>query len=505
MNMMIVIYAALAASFCYIIALIFDQVSSTLRDIPGPFLARFSRLWYLYRAYMGDFHLENIDLHRRHGPIVRIAPKTYSISEPDKVVYGVGSRFAKSSWYEAWKHPDSMTLFADINAKRHNDSRRRLQNLYSLSSLVSYEAPVDDCNALFVQKLQHFANTGETINLTHWLQCYAFDAVGCITFSKRFGFLDEGKDVDGMIEANAQLLLYSTCAGIYPKSHQYIYPLLERLPGTGASGLAKITDAVRNLIASRKHVRQSSKAEKAKLEHSGHDAPGDFLDKIMNAQAADPGKVTDDHIFMLGWGNISAGSDTTGVSLSAILYHLIRNPEAMQRLVDEVSTARDEGKCTNVSVPFAETHQMPFLQACIKEGMRLHSATGLPLWRVVPKGGAEVCGRFFPEGNVVGVNTWVAHYSEDVFGQDAHVFRPERWLEASEDELRMMESFFIPFGKGSRTCIGRHISMLEMSKLLPVLVQNFEFELVGVGEHWKTQNHWFVMPLNFNVNVRVKA
>ena len=40
---------------------------------------------------------------------------------------------------------------------------------------------------------------------------------------------------------------------------------------------------------------------------------------------------------------------------------------------------------------------MPYLQACIKEGLRMHPATGLPLARVVPKGGATICGRYFPE------------------------------------------------------------------------------------------------------------
>ena len=46
--------------------------------------------------------------------------------------------------------------------------------------------------------------------------------------------------------------------------------------------------------------------------------------------------------------------------------------------------------------------------------------------------------------------------------------------------------------------------MLEMTKLLPILVQNFEFELVGMGDHWKTRNHWFVMPLDFSVKITAK-
>ncbi|KAF4458285.1 Cytochrome P450, partial [Fusarium albosuccineum] len=489
------------------------QVTSPLRNIPGPFLARFSRLWYLYQSYAGNFHLKNIELHRKHGRIVRLAPNTYSISEPDKTVYGAGSRFEKNAWYEAWKHPDpkSFTLFADRNIKRHNDSRRRVQNLYSMSTLVSYEAPVNDCNALLHDKLQDFAATGETIDLGHWLQCYAFDVIGCITFSKRFGFLDKGEDIHGMIEALANSLVMQiwTMAlaplPVYAGLHPYLHPILERFPGSGAAGLTTFMNVVHGMIAERKIARKAGNLDKPRPEPSEiQDAPQDFLEKIMNAQDDDPSKVTDAHIFVAGWANINAGSDTTAVSLSAILYHLIRNPDKLQTLVDEIAAARTKGKCTKLAVPFAEAQNMAYLQACIKEGVRLHSATGLPLWRVVPEGGATVCGQFFPGGSTVGVNTWVAHYSEGVYGIDAGDFRPERWLEASVDELRRMNSYFMPFGVGSRTCIGRHISMLEMSKVLPVLVQNFDFELVGNEDGWKTRNYWFVKPLDFKVNVRMK-
>lgn len=501
MNLAIV-YIVLAAVYCYIVVTICQHLLCPLRDIPGPFAARFSTLWYLYRSYRGNFHRENIELHRKHGRIVRIAPGTYSISDPDKAVYGAGSRFPKGDWYQAWKHPSLVTLFADTNTKRHNDSRRRIQNLYSVSSLMSYEAPVNDCNALFCQKLRRFATTGEAINLTHWLQCYAFDAVGCITFSKRFGFLDAGEDIGGMIASNSQLLLYSTTVGLYPSLHNYLYPILEWIPGTGASGLGRITSAVYDMISLRRHSRDRGEKNPSKGVHQA--GPQDFLDRIMDTQDSDPSRVTNSHIFMLGWGNISAGSDTTAVTLSAIVYHLVRNPEAMQRLVHEISHLRVTGDCTRESVPFAKAQELPYLQACIKEGMRLHSATGLPLWRVVPEGGAQVCGRYFPGGSVVGINTWVAHYNEEVFGDDAGEFKPERWLESSEEQLRKMGSYLMPFGIGSRTCIGRHISMLEISKLLPVLVQNFEFELVDAGE-WKTLNHWFVMPLNFDVRVRTRV
>lgn len=97
---------------------------SPLIDIPGPFWTRFTSLWYFSRVRGGQFEHENIKLHQQYGPIVRIAPNQYSISDISaiKTVYGTGSQFAKSAWYDGWKHPQQWTIFADRDIKRHGNS-----------------------------------------------------------------------------------------------------------------------------------------------------------------------------------------------------------------------------------------------------------------------------------------------------------------------------------------------------------------------------------------------
>lgn len=60
------------------------------------------------------------------------------------------------------------------------------------------------------------------------------------------------------------------------------------------------------------------------------------------------------------------------------------------------------------------------------------------------------------------------------------------------------------FGLGSRTCIGRHISFLEMSKLIPLVVRKFDFELEHPEREWNTVNYWFVKPTDFRVKVTVR-
>jgi hypothetical protein len=68
-----------------------------LRDIPGPFLARFTRLWYFFEVYKGSFEISNLALHKKYGPIVRIAPNEYSIDDVEaaKTIYGHGNAFVK--------------------------------------------------------------------------------------------------------------------------------------------------------------------------------------------------------------------------------------------------------------------------------------------------------------------------------------------------------------------------------------------------------------------------
>ncbi|KAJ5833586.1 hypothetical protein N7474_001897 [Penicillium riverlandense] len=469
---------------------------SPLRSFPGPFSARFTNLWYFNRVRRGQFEHDNIRLHEEYGPIVRVGPNHYSISDLSAVrtVYGTGSRFAKSAWYDGWKHPTQWTVFADRDIKRHADTRKRFTGLYSMTSLVNYETFADDCADLFLKNLAGFADRKESLNLGHWFQCYAFDVIGNITFGERFGFLDDGRDIDGTMAALGNVLKYSTMVGIYPEWHPRLFGPLSRFKWSGAGGRAYLASFVREKI--RLHEEKRKDPESA----SDGSKTQDFVEKLMVARDKDPEKVTDYHLFIMGLSNVTAGSDTTAISLSAIAWNLLHYPETLKKLRREIDDFTAQGKCST-EVTFKESQDMPYLQAVMKEALRMHSATGLPMWRVVPDGGAEISGRHFPAGTVVGINSWVAHYDEKTF-PDAKTFRPERWLEAESDpeRLKEMNQMYMPFGLGSRTCLGKHISILEMSKLIPRLVR--DFDLTPVRKTWHTENFWFVKPMDFEVRVQ---
>jgi cytochrome P450 len=169
-------------------------------------------------------------------------------------------------------------------------------------------------------------------------------------------------------------------------------------------------------------------------------------------------------------------------------------------------------------VTFAEAIKLKYFQACIKEALSgcrkplmsapadqyagMHPAVGLLLERVVPAGGAKLEDVFLPEGTVVGMNPWVAARDKSVYGDDAYEFKPERWLEADEQQLKLMERNFMAFGSGARTCLGKNISILEMSKLVPQILRQYDFELSHPDKEWKLHDYWFVTQTGLSCKVK---
>jgi cytochrome P450 len=90
------------------------------------------------------------------------------------------------------------------------------------------------------------------------------------------------------------------------------------------------------------------------------------------------------------------------ITLSALFYHLLKHPSSYQRLQQELDAAG--ASLIDDPITFKQAQALPYLQAVIKEALRLYLATGLGLQRSVPLGGVLLCGRLFPHGMTVGIN-----------------------------------------------------------------------------------------------------
>jgi benzoate 4-monooxygenase len=191
-----------------------------------------------------------------------------------------------------------------------------------------------------------------------------------------------------------------------------------------------------------------------------------------------------------------AGSDTTSNTSCALLYHCLTHPEVVRKLQEELDAALPDGD----AVPtFAAVKDLPYLDAVIKEAMRIHSTSSLGLPRVIPPGpGITLNGHHFPQGVVLSVPAYTIHHSTVIWGPDADEFRPERWATVTEEQ----KAAFIPFSYGPRACVGRNVAEMELALIVSTVFRRYEFEL-RQGE-MQTKEGFLRKPVALAVGMRVR-
>lgn len=168
---------------------------------------------------------------------------------------------------------------------------------------------------------------------------------------------------------------------------------------------------------------------------------------------------------------MDAGSDTTAIALTNVLYYLIKHPNALSKLREEV-----DGALTGETIaPYTKVKSLLYLRACLDESLRLSPPVPRGLERKTPPQGMDIMGEQIAGGVTVSVPAYIAHRDRKIFpNPDSYV--PERWLDQSE-RTKEMRDVFIPFTTGPRACIGRNITMMEQQILVATLVHRYDFAL----------------------------
>jgi cytochrome P450 len=186
----------------------------------------------------------------------------------------------------------------------------------------------------------------------------------------------------------SQYLIYCANVGIFPEWHKTLFR--RRMRSKTVSGLVHVREFAK--------AQLEEKREKVEADDAAYsNVAEDFITKFLRMQAQDPVKITNADISSVCTMNIGAGSDTTSISLTSIIFNLIKYPRVLEQLRAEIKEHEAQGTISD-PIKFAEANQLPYLQAVIKEGLRMHPATGLGLGRVVPSEGATLAGQYFPPG-----------------------------------------------------------------------------------------------------------
>lgn len=164
-----------------------------------------------------------------------------------------------------------------------------------------------------------------------------------------------------------------------------------------------------------------------------------------------------------------AGSDTTATAIRATLLHILTNPRVHSKLLAEISSV---SLPKNTIITDAQARRLPYLQAVVKEGLRIFPpVTGLMI-KDVPPTGDEYHGVKIPPGTGIGYSAFGLSRNANIWGKDVDVFRPERWLthenggvETEEDVKERESALDLVFGYGRWQCLGRNVALIELNKV----------------------------------------
>ena len=239
----------------------------------------------------------------------------------------------------------------------------------------------------------------------------------------------------------------------------------------------------------------------------------DFLDMFMEAKKTSLDTVSNDQIVSWLMINMLAGADTTALTIRSAIYFCLKHPRAWERLRAELGAADiDKASCP---VQYRDCRHVAYLEAVVREALRVLPGVSLSLERYVPPGGFQLKdGRFIPEGAAVGINPYVLARNEEVWGADAHLFRPERWLRdraGGETEasfrlrLQRMNDADLSFGAGSRVCIGKNLGLVQVYKVVATIATLYDIQLAEPEKEWTVTNSWFPRQKGLDVRISRRA
>lgn len=109
-------------------------------------------------------------------------------------------------------------MFSTQDPEEHKYLKRSVAQKFSMTSIRTLEYLVDPCTQLFIDSMVDLE--GQVVDLGAWLQWYAFDVIGAITFSRTFGFMEQRRDVNEVIEGLESGLCYGAIVGQVPWVHK---------------------------------------------------------------------------------------------------------------------------------------------------------------------------------------------------------------------------------------------------------------------------------------------
>ncbi|KAI3008181.1 hypothetical protein CBS147346_2752 [Aspergillus niger] len=416
-----------------------------LSRFPGPPAAASSRHW-IYRVTDRGFPEEDLEkLHEKYQTqALRIGPNELHITDVSKykVIYSQSKPFPKhGEFYEAFNTPH--TVFTEIDAGMHKERRRLLNPFFSRAGVFKLEPIIHDKVDILINKIRRLENS-HNINVYDAFRCLTTEVIMEFAFARSANMLEESETTF----ESWFLVAFDAVARSLWKMQEW--PIARKALGVMPVNVIGLLDS--NIVNVLKMLKFAESCLKHYEEH-GNTTSHPVVFENLSSLPHDL-KVTEAVDILI------AGADTTASTLTAGFMHILSNPAIYAKLADALRgmdiTSNDPS-----AAQLQELEKIPYLTACVKESLRIAMPVPGRLPRVVPQDLAEpfvVDGQVIPPGTIVSMSTYTMHTNEEVWGPDARVFNPDRWLQPGAKSLE-------------------HVAYAEVTIVMAYLFRNFDIRL----------------------------
>ena len=362
------------------------------------------------------------------------------------------SKHVKADWYTFMRfNPFIDNIFSERSPDVHDRLRAMMGPAYTTRNNTKLEAKITNsiknfCD-YFDARLTDPSQSCE-VDFSKVAQFYTMDVITDMAFGAPFGYLKTDEDLHDYHATFREQAPVISIINSVPSvgrllNRSWIKPLWAPT-AKDPKGIGKLMGMAKSTVDAR--IESGKQVD---------DMLGSFLSCGMSPQQAEAEILT----------QLSAGTDSNSAALRGIFLYLITSTQTYMRLRDEIDAGIKEGRIST-PVTAAQATDLPYLDAVVREGMRIWPPfAGLNIKKVNPEG-EVIKGHSIPGGTGIGVSFWGIQRNE-VFGEDVEVFRPERWVDCDAEQRKRMEKVHdLVFGYGRYLCLGKVMVSMEIRQTI---------------------------------------
>ncbi|KAI2618578.1 putative cytochrome P450 [Hypomontagnella submonticulosa] len=460
-----------AAFSLYLVALVLYRLFwHPLAAFPGPRLAAITVLYEFYHDGIkgGKFIFKIKDMHDKYGPIVRISPDELHCNDPTFIdtLYAGGSVRRDKYVYYTGQFGVSESVFGTVHHDHHRLRRSAINRFFSKASVAKLEPMIHEkLDKLYRQLYTHMGDD-KPLRLDMAFSCFVTDVITVYAFSKCSDFLS-----DASFERNLhESIVAGTDLGHYTKHlPSTILPLMKSLPDSWVKAMSPqigiYLQFQRDLEAQILEIRAQREAGSGMgKQYNLHPT---IFHELLESDLPDIEK-SNTRLWQESQAIIGAGTETTAWTLSVLFFHVLNNRDIYETLMMELQGAIPDATSRPV---YNDLEKLPYLGACILEGLRLSYGVSARLQRISPDGtmlyrssdaaNDSKPAYIIPRGTPVGMTSVTIHHNPDIFPNSTE-FDPRRWLDTEGKRDRTLEKYLLSFSRGSRQCIGINLAHAEL-------------------------------------------